>query len=321
MKALVIGLGSIGCRHLNNLNSLGISKLAVLRKRKLAPPALIPENITTFTDLEDAVNWDPDIVVIANPTSMHAEYTKIFVKAGAHIYLEKPVSHTMDLLDDIVTLKKKKQVIFVGCMMRFLGALNFIKEGLNNNSWGNLIHIHSRYGEYLPDWHPWEDYRQSYAARDDLGGGVILTLIHEIDYLYWFFNDLKLVSASGGKLSQLDLQCEDTAFISFKTKEGVPIHLELDYVTKPPVREIKILTSNGILHWDYYQEKINFTGHDGIEKLIYKEPESWERNDMFIGAMKNFINSIEGSEKNKSNFYDGVETLKLALDAKKMIKN
>ena len=172
----------------------------------------------------------PDIVVIANPTSMHLDYLQKALKAGCHVYLEKPVSHNLDGVDQLLELHKtRKSVVQVGCQLRCHPQLIMIKEWISSGKLGAVLSVVADVGEYLPAWHPWEDYRVSYTASKDQGGGVILTLIHEIDYLYWIFGPLIVEHSMGGNLTSLDIEVEDTALIAMKSNNGIPIHLRMDY--------------------------------------------------------------------------------------------
>ena len=322
MKALIIGLGSIGVRHLNNLYSLGVRDFSVFRKRMLAPPAeILADHIQIFDDYNKALADSPEIAVISNPTSLHLEYALKAVEAGCHIYIEKPVSHSLEGLDILrKTAKQKKTSIMVGCQLRFHPNLKDIKDWIHAKLLGKIYSVSVDMGEYLPGWHPWEDYKDSYAAKSSLGGGVVLTQIHDIDYLYWLFGSMESVYAIGGQLTPLKVDVEDTALISMKTVSGIPIYLRMDYWRKPPVRKMSIVGEHGEIHWNYYKGNAVLTRNGKIEKQS-NIPEKWERNHMFQEIMHNFLNSIKTGAKVKVPLMDGVDVLKIALAAKKSIND
>jgi len=320
MKALIVGLGSIGCRHLNNLYQLGLRDLSAFRFRNLTPPIMIPEKVTIYNDYERALTNHPDIVVIANPSSMHIPYSQQALEAGCHIYLEKPISHNLNDTQELTDLaRKKRKVILVGCQLRFHHNLVAIKEWLTQNLIGNIHSVFCDVGEHLPDWHPWEDYRQSYAANENLGGGVILTLIHELDYLYWFFGKITQIYAIGGHKTPLKITAEDTALLSMLTKDKIPIQLRMDYWRQPSVRKLHIVGDRGEISWNYYSGQAILQNEN---KIIKKSslPDTWERNDLFLSIIKHFLDCIENRSKPLIPLTEGIEVLKIALAAKESLK-
>ena len=323
MKVLFVGLGSIGLRHLKNLYSLGLNDFIVFRYRKNSPPGKIPDGLklTEFTSYQDALNQKPDIVVISNPSVYHFDYAMQAMSLGCNVYLEKPVSHNIDNIDKMLALHKEKQVnVQVGCQLRMHPHLIKIKEWLISGDIGEIYSVSADVGEYLPGWHPWEDYRNSYAARDNQGGGVVLTLIHEIDYLYWLFQDIEVLAATGGNLTELEMDVEDTVLILMRAENKIPIQLRMDYWRSPPVRTLNIVGNNAEINWDYHAMTLEYCKR-GDSPVIYKLEQTWNRNDLFLGLMENFLLSIKNKTKTTSPLDDGVSVLKIAHSVKKMITN
>lgn len=320
MKALVAGIGSIGVRHLNNLYALGVEQLSAFRSRNLPPPADIAcKNIEVFQDYDRALSSGPDIAVIANPTSYHLAFAEKALSAGCHVYIEKPVSHSLDGTDRLLALaRNSKKVVMVGCQHRFLQTLAAVRAWIQNGDLGNILSVTVDMGEYLPGWHPWEDYRQSYAARSEMGGGVILTLIHELDYLYWIFGPVETVYAMGGHLTPLETDAEDTALISLMTAKGVPVQLRMDYWRNPPVKKMNIVGEKGEIDWDYYGGEARLCDKGSVHKRATL-PENWERNDLFLSIMRNFLEAIEKNEAPLVPLEESVDVLKIALAAKESI--
>ena len=202
MKLLIAGLGSIGRRHFRNLISLGERDLVLLRTRKATLP---DDELTGFpveTDLNEALKkHKPDAVIVANPTSMHLDVAIPAADAGCHILLEKPVSHSLKRLDVLQQAARKTgSKILVGFQFRYHPTLNKARELIRSNALGQVLSVHAHWGEYLPQWHPWEDYRQSYAARTDLGGGVIVTLTHPLDYLRFLLGNVESLWSFNGHI-------------------------------------------------------------------------------------------------------------------------
>jgi predicted dehydrogenase len=320
MKALVVGLGSIGTRHLNNLQILGVDELSAFRSRELKPPGEIPSHTRFFNNYDEALSDRPNIVVIANPTSFHLSFAQKALDANCHLYLEKPVSHTLDGVETLLkTAEERKLIVAVGCQFRFHPNLEQIKVWLEQGLIGGVLSVFADMGEYLPDWHPWEDYRKSYSARDEMGGGVILTLIHELDNLFWIFGAMKSVYALGGHLTPLEVDVEDTALISLLTKTDIAIQLRMDYWRKPPVRTMNIVGDKGEIFWDYYKGEVVLFNRESKQQ-IEKIPENWDRNDLFLATMRDFLDALKNKTAPRTPIRDGVDVLKIALSVKKSIK-
>ena len=185
MKFLIAGLGSIGRRHFRNLIALDERDIVLLRTRKATLPNDELAGYPVETDLTEALQkHKPDAVVVANPTSLHLDIAIPAAEAGCHILLEKPVSHSLERLDVLQkTAERMGSKILVGFQFRYHPTLNKARQLIQSSALSKILTVHAHWGEYLPQWHPWEDYRQSYAARAELGGGVIVTLTHPLDYL------------------------------------------------------------------------------------------------------------------------------------------
>ena len=320
MRALVVGLGSIGVRHLDNLRRLGCGHLGVLRTRKapLHKPVEL-SGVTIYEDFEHALAQGYDAVVICNPTSMHLEYAQRAAEAGCHLYLEKPVSHTLDntaRLRD--TVRKNGLTVMVGCQLRFHPNLTAVKRWLDSDAIGHVLSVQVDTGEYLPDWHPWEDYRASYASRPDLGGGVVLTFIHEIDFLSWLLGPLTPICSFGGISGSLELDVEDHVASMLVTSAGVPVMLRMDYLQRPPCRSLKIVGARGTMHWDYYAGIARLTVNGRVRGESHL-PATWDRNDLFVAAMSDFLDSVCDHRTSRVPLEDGIETLCTALEIRKQL--
>ncbi|HLO15035.1 MAG TPA: Gfo/Idh/MocA family oxidoreductase, partial [Anaerolineales bacterium] len=221
-KFLIAGLGSIGRRHFRNLIALGEKDIVLLRTRKATLPDDELSGYPVETDLGAALEKHrPEAVIVANPTAMHLDAAIPAAQAGCHILLEKPVSHSLDRLDVLQkTAAKSGSRILVGFQFRYHPTLNKARELIRSNALGKLLTVHAHWGEYLPQWHPWEDYRQSYAARPELGGGVIITLTHPLDYLRYLMGEVESLWSFNGHISPLEINVEDVAEIGLKFKDG-----------------------------------------------------------------------------------------------------
>jgi predicted dehydrogenase len=196
MKILIAGLGSIGRRHLRNLRTLGQEDVVLYRTHQATLPDAELGDLPTFTEQSLALDEKPDSVIIANPTALHLDVAIAAAKAGAALLIEKPISDGLAGLGEIQSaLNLSGKPAMVGFHFRFHPVLNQVKALLESGQLGKPLSARAHWGEYLPDWHPWEDYRRSYAARADLGGGVVNTLSHPLDYLRWLLGEVESVSA------------------------------------------------------------------------------------------------------------------------------
>ena len=304
---------------------LGVQELGAVRTRNLPPPAeIIPKDITIFQDLDLALSQKFDLVVVANPTSHHLETLIKALKAGSHVYVEKPIAHEKRQLPELTryitghnALNGPK--VLVGCQLRMHPGLQKIEEWIKQDKLGKIYSVQVDLGEYLPDWHPWEDYRQSYAARADQGGGVVLTLIHELDYLHWLFGKPKTVFAIGGHQTSLEVTVEDTALITFETERNICVQLRMDYWRKPPVRHMNIVAEKAIVDWDYPSRLTTLKQNGRIVDEV-ELPATWDRNDLFLAMMKEFIESFSQGSAPRVTLQDGIDVLNTALAAKKSLQ-
>lgn len=312
MKYLFVGLGSIGQRHLKNLRNITDETILAYRTNTKNVEGLNNEyNIKSYLDLDDAFNQKPDVVFISNPTSLHMPIALKAAEHNCHLFIEKPISHNLDQIDLLFKkMKENNKVCFVAYNFRFHPNLIKIKEILNQNKIGKIFFSRVQAGQYLPDWHPYEDYKKGYSARKDLGGGVVLTLIHEIDYIYWLFGEVKSVFASLEKLSSLEIDVEDTASIILKTKNNVTIELHLDYIQKPAVRNCEIVGEKGKILWDYFNNEVRLYQNKTDNWTSYKE-DNFNRNDMYVGELSHFLHCINNKESQQISHKDVKDVMKI----------
>ena len=200
MRVLIVGLGAAGQRHARNLRTLLGDEVELLALRRRGGGAALSETlepqhgtlpqeslgIRVFDDLERALELRPDGVIVADPTSMHLATASAALAAGCALLIEKPLSHSWHGVPEFLAAASQHPApVLVGYQFRFHPLLARAKELVGEAVFGEVVSAAATYCEYLPDWHPYEDYRRSYAARSELGGGIVLTQIHDIDYLCW----------------------------------------------------------------------------------------------------------------------------------------
>lgn len=315
MRLLVAGTGSIGRRHLRNLVALGERDIALLRTGRGTLPPDELEGFLTFTDLERAMAWRPHGVVVANPTACHVAVATEAARAGASLLVEKPVSHDragLAALSDALASGGGR--LLMGYQLRFHPTLRRLVERLREGAIGRPFLARAEWGEHLPDWHPWEDYRQSYAARADLGGGVVRTLCHPFDYLRWALGgDARLAWARTGRSGLLELDVEDWAEAGFSWSSGVTASVHLDYLARPATHTLRVWGSGGTLAWDGLSGALVQQAPDGAEAGRWRPPDGFERNHLFVDEMRHFLAVLRGDAEPCCTLSDGVASLDMAL--------
>ncbi len=319
IKFLIAGFGSIGRRHFRNLQTLGEWDVLFYRTHRATLLEDELEGVRVETDLQRALDAGPQAVIIANPTALHLDVAIPAAEAGCHLLIEKPVSDSLERLPELqAALKRGGGKALVGFQFRVHPGLQRIKKLLEEDAIGRVLWARAAWGEYLPGWHPWEDYRKAYAARPDLGGGVVLTLSHPLDYLHWLLGEAENLWAYTGRHG-LDLQVEDTAEIAIQFRSGTIGSVHLDYVQRPTQHRLEIAGALGTITWDNADGAVRLSriGHEGKldDWKLYAAPEDFERNSLFLAEMRNFIDMVRGKAEPVCSLDDGIYALKLSLAA------
>lgn len=324
MKILIAGLGSIGRRHLRNLRQCAEDvEVLLYRTRQSTLPEDELAGYPVETELDAALAQHPDGVIVANPTSLHLNVAIPAAQAGCHILLEKPVSHSFEGLTEFSRVVEQSGVkVLVGYQFRFHPLLRQAAVLLAEGAIGQPLSVRAHWGEYLPGWHPWEDYRQSYSARAELGGGVVLTLSHPLDYLRWLFGEMESLWAFAGQQSGLQLDVEGVAEIGLRFRTGLLGTVHLDYYQRPPAHYLEIIGSQGTLRWDSAEDGLqlfrpqnNGQDHAQIAREVHPLPTGFERNHMFVEEMRHFLNLIRSEEQPVCTLDDGIQAQRIALAA------
>jgi predicted dehydrogenase len=332
MKVLIVGLGGIGQRHVRNLRTLYGEKVQIIahrvrRLKRTVSPSLEIEadvdveqkyNIKVFDELECALDLNPDFAIISNPSSLHLSTAIKVAKKGCHLFIEKPLSNNLDSVDELINICEKNSIVcFIAYQLRFHPGIIKIQEILTKKILGKILAVNAEVGEHMPSWHSYEDYREMYAARKELGGGVILSQIHEFDYLYSWFGLPQKIFSFGGKLSSLEIDVEDTAKILMSCIYNgyeLPVSLHMDFIQKPPSRSCKIIAERGKLVLDLISNHMTVTREDGTsEEYDYSH---FERNELFLAELKHFINCVNKNSEPLISLTDGINSLRMALAAK-----
>ena len=317
-RFLVIGCGSIGKRHIENLRRLGVNDIIGFdtQSARLAKVAG-GYGIETVASLEAAWEQRPAVCLITAPTSLHLALALKGAEQGCHLFIEKPLSHSWQGVEELLgKVSQQRLVTLVGCNMRFHPGLRELKRLLAENAVGRVIAARVEVGQYLPDWHPLEDYRRGYSARGELGGGVILDAIHEIDYLHWLVGPVADVVCLAGKLSHLEIDTEDAAAMLLQFANGTFGEVHLDYVQRAYRRTCQIIGDEGTIHWDFAAGQVRWYSARTRLWNQYENPAGWELNQMYIDEMKHFLACLAGEANPELNVSQAAEVLRIALAAK-----
>ncbi len=339
MKILFVGLGSIGQRHLQNLKNI----LGKKQEKKVQIFGLIKDTdvhrvikegelfnvkdigkyygIKTTKYLKEAKKIKPDIVFVANPSALHLKTALEFGKLGSSLFIEKPLGDDWKKIMELEKIiAQKKLVTMVGYQTRFNPLIVDIQK-IISEKFKKIITGSFEWNTFLPLHHKYEDYSKGYAARKDLGGGVILGLIHEIDLIYYLFGLPKRILAVGGKLSDLKMDVEDTimSFLEYKiNRKLVPIYLNLSYAQTKEVRKFKVQFTDSTLFVDLMENKYEFYDEEG--NLIKSKKDKTKRNNLFIKEVSHFLDCVKKRKNTFIDVFEASKSLKVALKIKKSIK-
>ena len=342
MNILIIGLGSIGQRHLRNLKKiLPKSQFYAMRsKRKKTVPLLNNYNkvlkgdikkkysIIYLNSLDEIKNKKIKIncAFVCTPSSKHIDQVINLIKFNIPCFIEKPLASSLKSIDKLEKiLINKKIVTMMGFQLRFNPIIQYLEKIIKQQSpIGKIIAAHIHHGENIEDFHPYEDYRISYAANKKLGGGVILTQIHEIDYFLHLFKKYQVEHSSfiSSKVTDLELDVEDifsSNFLLKKNKDKLMCSITLNFFERPKKRKIFLIGKRGTLEACLNSQKI-ILHNNGKRKIIKFK---FKKNDIFIKEIKYFMSCVKLNRKipDQLNIKNGIKTLRFALNLKKNFYN
>lgn len=313
-RILVLGGGSIGARHARNLLALRAGEVTVFepeeKRRKILEQEL---KIPVHGDETEAFAVRPDIVFVCSPTALHMPQAIRAVEAGAHVFLEKPLSHTTERAEE---LRKKaergRRIVMTGCNMRFHPGPTTVKRLLASGVIGTPIAARIMYSGYLPAWRPQQDYRKSYSASPEQGG-VVLDCIHEIDLALWYFGPGTVVGASVLPALSIGLETDGLAEMLIKHEAGVLSSIHVNFIEQGMRRGCHILGKNGALSWDFTRGSVQQIGEAGKVTSEFKQPENWTPNQMYMDELQHFLDAVEQGKTPFGSLDEALQALTIAL--------
>jgi predicted dehydrogenase len=309
-RVLLVGLGSIGRRHLVNLRVLlPDAKIMVLRSRESSE---IVDGCLIVSSLQKAIDFQPQVAFICNPSSCHIEVASVLAEADIHLFIEKPLSNNLERLDSFeAQVKANNTTVMVGYNLRFNPSLNALRELLISQKYGRALYVVAEVGQYLPDWRLDSDYRLNVSAKADLGGGALLELSHELDYLCWLFGDPIKASGQLMKVSDLDIDVEDLvmAQVDFGDADNpVKSSIHLDFLQRKPYRSCRVVCESATLVWNAIEDRLEIYQADEVT-VAYQGDK--ERNSTYEKEIVSFLNAIKLKIAPPVSLSDGVRVMKL----------
>jgi len=317
-KILIVGAGSAGTRHLNIAKALfPKATVALLTNRSSIDSDLSPD--MHFVDSKDAVSFQPDIAVISGAASSRIEVCTLLANSGVHLLIEKPISNTTKGVADLIEIcQAKKLVLAVGYNLRFNASLIAFRESLNSQVIGKPLLVNCEVGQFLPSWRENIDYRQSVSSKQELGGGVLLELSHEIDYLTWVFGKINWVRATVMKQSSLEIDVEDSAFLTLGIENlnnpNLVANLSMDFIRHDFKRSCVVVGEKGTLKWDGVSQEVSLLLKDeSLWKLLSKTNNS--ANDSYTNEWNDFVSCIDSGNRPRASGIDGLNALEVIESA------
>ena len=319
-SVLVVGLGSIGRRHAQIIRNLYSDvKITALRHKRCDDSDI--ETLGLYrcvTTVEDALTFQPEAAIVANPATKHLEVATQLAEAGVHLLIEKPIAASSEGVQDLIDLCKKKQIVLMTAYnLRFLPSMKEFRKQIQQEKVGKVYSVRAEVGQHLLDWRPKMDYRKTVSAQKRLGGGVLLELSHEIDYLSWIFGPIKWVKSHVYKQSDLEIDVEDTAniILGFENQSGAQLvaTLNMDFIRHDTIRQCVVIGKKGSLRWDGITSEVQYCprGEKGWEGLYSLGP---ERDYTYVEEIRHFFCSIKSGKSPLISGENGLETV-LATEA------
>lgn len=310
-KIGIIGLGSIGIRHLKNI-------VVVLNKREMTYTIdlirsgngkelnkEIDQHVNQIFYHYDDVPDNYDILFITNPTNLHYDTVKQFAEKTKHMFIEKPVFDRVEVCLNEFNFKKDS-IHYVACPLRYTNVIQYLKNQLRSIK---VFSVRVICSSYLPAWRPNQDYRKSYSAHKDQGGGVSIDLIHEWDYVCYLFGQPKKVFNLKGTFSNLEIDSDDISLYIGKY-DNMMVEVHLDYFGCETIREIQIFSEKDTIVGDLTNNEVRYLKSGEI--ISFKE----DRNDFQQKEISHFFDIIEGKVANDNDISMAVRTLKIAKEGK-----
>jgi len=330
---LFVGLGGAGQRHLRlfrkNLNKVKLIAYRSTNKTPLLNPDFSVNNkcsiediyqVQIYHNINDALDLKPDLVVISTPSSMHIKYAQLCVSRGINVFVEKPVSNSSKGLQELKCLARDNNVaIQVGFQRRFHPHLSKINNIVKSGELGKVLNVNFTVASYIPRWHPYENFLDLYACRKELGGGVLLTEIHEIDLAVWYFGIPKYIACVGGTYSNVGIDVEDTVHLTLDYVK-FSVQINLTFWQKRHERFLSICGEDGYLSWNQDGDALSEEYFNNPDRNGQYFNADSDNDSMFDEQIKSIVADLS-SLQYKGNIDESIASMKIVEAAKESMLN
>lgn len=268
--------------------------------------------VECFSNLETALEkFQPDAVLVCTPPVFHVGQALCALRTGADVFIEKPVSNSLESISELQhEAANRNAIVRVGYNLRFHPGIRTLKRLVDEGVAGRIMWVRAETGQYLPDWRPWQNYRDSYTARRDLGGGIILDASHEINYILWLLGPPRELVCMAGRVSGLDVNVEDCATILLRMASGAQADIHLDFVQRCQSRSCTIAGDRATLQWNYARNEVSILRPDApIEAITF----DFETNQMYLAELEEFLSDSPNDCASRNSLAESKLTLEIAL--------
>jgi len=316
---VVVGTGSIAKRHISNLKQLFPNALiacAPSSKESMSIHQIEADKI--FRDISEAIKANPICAIVASPTPLHLKNAYDFLCSDIPTLIEKPLCQNLKAFKEYKEVfERKKSIVEIGYCLRYQpAAIEFKKLIEKKNVLGEIHSVIVDVGQYLPDWRPGTDYKESVSAKESLGGGVLLELSHELDYINWLFGASDSVFCKAINTGVLSIDVEDKVDAILMRNDNFTINLHMDFLQRNPERYCKVIGSEGNLQWDILRNRIVFKGSKEREEVLFFE-EEYDRNEMYLSMLSRFSRLVKENLKPLISLEEGLNVVNLIESMKK----
>lgn len=316
-RIAVIGYGAIGKRHVSNLKKLRPEATVCVARLSGTDEPVPDASIQTVFSLEELSGFQPQAAILASPAPFHISVAALLLQLGCHVFIEKPIAHCVAETRTLTESQASDRTIAIGYSLRHLILMQEVKRLIDSAELGRIFSARASVGQYLPDWRPQQDYRTVVSARKELGGGALLELSHEVDYLQWMFGVPDSVIACGGRSGLLELDVEDHVDILWKYDVGLPrVSVHLDMLDRAGCRSLYISGEHGVLTCNLIDRSARRYHPEMQEWQPLSFPEDEDRNGMYVQELDDFFRCIETGRTPVCTLRDGIQTLSIVDAAK-----
>lgn len=325
MKLGIIGMGSIGRRHVRSLGEIGERDIVALRTGKGTAREL-PPDLSYVHECQNSQEFyasSPEGVIVANPTAFHLDAMQGALSRGIPVFVEKPLVESLGRIGEVRS--DTRHLVMTGFCLRHHPVVMTVRDVLGSDRFGALYTAYFYCGHYLPLWHPYADYRTEYYSRKEMGGGVLRTLSHELDLASFLCGDVFELSAAAGKISDLDIDVEDHAALICRAGCGAIVTIGLDYLNPRYVRHGVLIGERGSIEYTFDPPSVVFRDRKGTEECLIRETAADAGTRMMVAMyrnqMKDFCAFIRREKRPAADFTDGVRVMRMIAASEESVRS